>query len=898
MKDFFISYTKADQSWAEWIAWQLEHEGYTTVIQKWDFLAGSNFVSNMQKAVAETDCTIAVISQAFFASPYTEAEWTSAFANDPSGTKRKFIMVRVEDVELTGILKPRVYIDFVGLNANDASERLLKQIKNERTKPDKSPNFPGSDNNLRTPPPRFPGELPPIWNIPAHRNPNFTGRDEYLSKLANELKSGSHTALTQAIRGMGGIGKTQIALEYAYRYASNYQAIWWLRAEDQRTLAADYALFAASANLPEKDAPEEQVVINAVRSWLEHNQNWLFIFDNAVKPEDVIDFLPRGASGHALITSRHQAWEKLCRSFSIDIWPRKDSVEFLINRTKDKNKSSAHSVAEELGDLPLALEQAAAFINETGMGFSEYLELYQTRRNELWDEENPPIGYPDTVGTAWSLAIEKVQEEAPAGILVLKLCSYFAPDEIPRSLINDASEYLPEDSSAHIKDLLALNKGIKALNQYSLVNALPDSLSVHRLVQAVVRDRLKTEEQEKWSVAAVQTINANFPSEGYQEPQVWPRCAALLSHAQVVIEHANAIEVGLEPVAALLNSMASYLRGRALYPDAEPLYRRALVIQETQLGAEHPDVATSLNNLAELLRDQGKYTDADPLFRRSLEIRETQLGAEHPDVATSLGNLAALLHLQGKYTDAEPLFRRALEIREMQLGADHLDVANSLNGLAILLQDQGKYTDAEPLFRRSLVIREKQLGADHPFVAGSLNNIAGLLLDQGKYTDAEPLFRRALEIRETQLGTDHPDVANSLNNLAALLRDQGKYTDAEPLFRRSLEIVEMQLGADHPHVATSLGNLALLLKSQGKYTDAEPLYRRALEIRETQLGAEHPDVATSLGNLAALLHLQGKYTDAEPLYRRSLEIVETQLGADHPNTTTIRKNLEILLSDT
>ena len=271
MKDFFISYTKADQSWAEWIAWQLEDEKYETVIQTWDFLAGSNFVSNMQRAVVEAKCTIAVISKAFFASKYTEAEWTAAFTNDPTGSERRFIMVRIEDVQVTGLLKPRVYIDLVGLDANKARERLIKQIGGERAKPIQPPVFPES-NVLKRPSPRFPGELPPIWNIPLRRNPNFTGRDDYLLKLESELKSGSHAALTQAISGMGGIGKTQIAIEYAYRYSTNYQAIWWIRAEDERTLAADYAAFAIGADLPEKDIPEEQFVIDAVQNWLEHNQ--------------------------------------------------------------------------------------------------------------------------------------------------------------------------------------------------------------------------------------------------------------------------------------------------------------------------------------------------------------------------------------------------------------------------------------------------------------------------------------------------------------------------------------------------------------------------------------------------------------------------------------------------
>ena len=643
MKDFFISYTKTDQSWAEWIAWQLECEGYTTVIQAWDFLAGSNSVTNMQNAAVETDCTIAVISPAFFASPYTEAEWTSAFIKDPTGAKRKFIMVRVKEVEPAGLLKPRVYIDLVGLNEKDATERLLKQVEGERAKSDKSPGYPGLDDSLKTSVPRFPGELPPIWNIPLRRNPNFTGRDEYLSKLESELKSGSHAALTQAIRGMGGIGKTQIALEYAYRYSTNYQAVWWIRAEDERTLAADYAAFAIEANLPEKDVPDEQVVISAVKNWLEHNQNWLFIFDNAVGPEVVKHFLSKGANGHVLITSRYQAWEKLCRSLSIDLWPRQESVKFLVKRTKDKNESNAVNIAETLGDLPLALEQAAAFMNESGMGFDEYLKLYQTRRNELWDEENSPIDYPATVGTTWSLAIEKIKEEAPIGALILNLCSYFAPDEIPRLMIKEASNYLPEKSSILFNDSLALHKGIKILYQYSLVNAQPNSLSVHRLVQVVVRDRLETTEQDLWSKVALQVINKFFPSDGDSNPKSWPECSAFLSHGQIVIAHASKHGVALNIAAELLNNIANFMHGRGSYSDAEPLFRQALEIRETQLGANHPAVAKSLNNLALTLKYQGKYTDAEQLYRRALEILEKHLGVDHPVFAVSLNNVASLL---------------------------------------------------------------------------------------------------------------------------------------------------------------------------------------------------------------------------------------------------------------
>ena len=258
-------------------------------------------------------------------------------------------------------------------------------------------------------------------------------------------------------------------------------------------------------------------------------------------------------------------------------------------------------------------------------------------------------------GTTWSLSLEKVQTEAPAGILILNLCSYFAPDEIPRSVLIDASEYLPEVFSAQIKDELAFNKGIKVLNRYSLINARSDSLSIHSLVQAVVRDRLTIEEQKKWAARAVQTINENFPSGGYQEPQVWPRCAVLLSHAQSVFEHAVAFKVGLEPAADLLNSMASYLYGRASYSDAKQLLRLSLEINETQFEPGHPRIARSQSNLALVLQDLGDLEGARDLLEKALESDQKSFEAGHPRIAISQSNLALVLQDLGDLEGARSI---------------------------------------------------------------------------------------------------------------------------------------------------------------------------------------------------------------------------------------------------
>jgi len=788
MKDFFISYNSTDKTWAEWIAWQLEEAGYSLIIQAWDFRPGRNFVLEMQKAAAQCARTLAVLSPYYLDAEFTHPEWAAAFAQDPKGEKGKLLAVRVRDCELSGLLAPIIYIDLVGLVESAAKETLLEGVKQERAKPAAAPTFPAPataaatatataasslTKHLIAEPPRFPGALPPVWNIPHRRNPNFSGREDILAALKKALASGQPAALTQAITGLGGIGKTQVAIEYAYRHAGNYEAVWWLRCEEPETLAADYAGFARAQNLPEKDIPEQEQIIAAVRRWLEGHSGWLLIFDNATDPAEIRHYLPRAAAGHTLITSRHRDWDTLGGSVSLPTWPREEAVTFLLQRTGQAGQEAAAQLAEELGDLPLALEQAAAYIKAARISFAAYLNLFRSRRRELWQMEKAPADYHrDTVATTWSLAMQEVKQTAPAGAEILNFCAFLGAENIPRSLLQQAARFLPEQPRELLQYPLTLNRGIEALSHYSLIGAELETLSLHRLVQAVARDRLSDEEKRARAEAAIKTLAEVFPGEGYNTPRCWPQCAELFPHARAAVEYAEELQAAAEETATLLNSIASYLYGRAAYLEAEKLLRWALAIREGQLRPDHPDIATSLNNLALLLETQKKYEDAEPLHRRALAIREGLLGSDHPETAESLNNLAALLYAQGKHGEAEPLYRRALAIHIATFGKDHPRVATGLNNLALLLEKQGKYEEAEPLHRQALEIREAQLAKDHPDVAVSLNNLAGLLKTQGKVGEAEPLYRRALKICEKTLGKDHPNTQIARKNLERLLAEK------------------------------------------------------------------------------------------------------------------------------
>ena len=809
-KDFFISYTSADRQWAEWIAWHLEKAGYSTVIQAWDFHPSSNFVIEMQRALENTHRAIAVLSPRYLQSAYAQAEWAAAFAVDPTGEKGLLIPVRIGQCELRELHKAIVYIDLIQKDKDEARSFLLQQVEHvitkKRQKPESEPDFPGAAG--ATPftvsqPPRFPGALPVVWNVPFQRNPNFTGREEILTELREQFGA----SVKQIIHGMGGVGKSQIANEYCYRNAGDYDVVWWLRAENASSLATDYASLAGQKafNLPERGEQELEVIINAVRDELNHRNKWLLIFDNACDYESISNYLPQASSGHILITTQIPDWKRIGATHTIKTWPRPESITFLKHRTGQDHEKDAGALADALGGLPLALEQAGAYIENGGISIAKYLELYNFRRAALRKDESAPHDHPESVDVTFTLSIEKAREKEPLAVTVLNLCSVVAPDMIPKKLLAACGEHLSQEDGGGLQDELILNRAIAALKKYSLLSVEPEHVSIHRLVQPVAQERAGEEAISRYRTIMLKVLSEQFPY-GYNNPACWPECEQLLPHAEKIVEEREPSE----ETATLLNSMAFYCYGRALYAKATAFLQQALHIREKLLHSDHPDVAESLNNLAELLRAQGKNAEAEPLYRRSLKIWEEQLGGEHPNVASSLNNLAGLL------------------------------------------DDQGKYAEAEPLYRRSLKIREEQLGGDHPAVAESLNNLAELLRAQGKYAEAEPLYRRALKIDENALGTDHPGVATDLNNLAALLDDQGKYAEAEPLYRRSLKIWEEQLGGEHPNVASSLNNLALLLNTQGKYAEAEPLYRRAVQICENVLGGSHPNTITMKNNLAAL----------------------------------------------
>ncbi len=750
-----------------------------------------------------------------------------------------------------------------------------------------------------------PFSSPAIWNVPYRRNPFFTGRDNVLSHLYAVLQNSKTAALTQAqaISGLGGIGKTQIAIEYAYRYRDEYQAILWVTASSREAFTVDFVKLAALLDLPEQFEQDQEFVVRAVKRWLATHNQWLLILDNVDNLEVLTDFLPVHSSGDVLLTTRLQALGMLAQSIEVEKMGLDEGVIFLLRRTKllptgadldqsvKESQAQAVEIVTALDGLPLALDQAGAYIEETRCSLSHYLDLYGTSRKELLQRRGRfPVDHPDSVAITWSISFQKVEHENLVAADLLHLLAFLDPEAIPEAIIVKGAAELGTVLELVENDPLKVDTIIELLLRYSLIrrNALSRSLSIHRLVQAVLRDGMDKKTKRLWAERTIRAVNRIFPD---VELNTWRECQRCLPHVLICATYIVEYELAFPEAARLFNETATYLIIHAQYELAELLLHRALSIRQQVLDADHPDTARTLNDLGVLYLTQSKFQNAEPLLQQALAIRQTKLGIEHADTATSLHNRARLYYELGHYSSAEPMYREALEIRRRILASDHPDIAQSLNNLAELYTVLGKFSQAEILYEEALSSQKNSLGSEHPLVAQTLNNIALLYRSKGEYTQAEQYYLEALDIQEQILGYDHPDVAETLNNLARLYRAMGAYEKAEPLYQSAMHIRKTTFGTDHPQVAQSYYSIAKLYHSQGKYSDAEKLFEQALHIQEQRLGANHPTIASTLGMLAKINLEQNKLVRAKELIMRALQIREGTTGVDHQHVAILSSYL-------
>jgi TIR domain/Tetratricopeptide repeat len=636
--DYFVSHAGAERAWAEWVAWQLTDAGYIVELDVWDWPVGQNFMLAMSDALARCDRVLALFSAAYFErSRYTTEEWTAALLHGPDRDQGRLVPVRVENVpaeNMPGVLRPLIFCDLFGLDAPEARRVLLEAVKGS-ARPDGEPVFPGRGRpgglrHLGGAGPRLPGSVPRVWNLPA-RNPAFTGRDGLLVAVRERLLT-RDKAVVQAFQGMGGVGKTQLAIEYAYQFAGTYDVAWWVNSEQAGLIGDQFAALGMALGCVQPGAGAE-VVRAAVLGELRERGQWLLVFDNAENPADIAGWLPGG--GHVLITSRERTWAEIAAPVEVDVLARAESVTLLLARVPGLGASEADRLAAQLGDLPLAVAQAAGFMAETGTPAAVYLDLLRNRAGTVLDQAPLGSSYPRSLAAATRLAADRLDGDDPAAAQLASVCAFLAPEPIPSDLFTSVPSVLPGELAARAADSLGWRQTLGRLARQSLARIDQRGLVMHRLTQAILRDQL-TPEQAAVTRACTEAILAAANPGDADNPVTWPRWAQLMPHLLAV----NLAATDNRDLHGMACNACGYLLARG---DTRPAYDLAADLSQhwrDRLGDDDENTLRTALYLAWALRDMGRYAEARELDEDILARRRRVLGEDHPDTLGSANNLA------------------------------------------------------------------------------------------------------------------------------------------------------------------------------------------------------------------------------------------------------------------
>ena len=625
-----------------------------------------------------------------------------------------------------------------------------------------------------------PGVHPTLiaWNVPYARNPFFTGREEMLASLRTRLESSGRAGLTQALSGLGGVGKTHTAIEYAYRYRDEYRAILWVLADTEITTKKSFVEIGEILGLVDLEDTDHNRAIAAVKQWCDKNPRWLLIFDNADHPQRVKPFLPLAPQGHILLTSRAHVLDSVGIATPLDVieMPEDEAVDFLFVRTGRSTatageRDAASALAAVLGYLPLALEQAATFVIANDTSFRDYLTSFRNRRLELLNETSPVVGdYQASVETTWAMNFAQIDTESQAAAEALRVSAFLAPESIPVEIFIDGGSELGEFIAAFAADAaddpVVRDTLFEPLTRYSLIRRDATSLTytIHRLVQAVVRRSLDDDSRRQWALRATRALNKIFPSGSYP---TWHQCERLVAHGVAAAALTKEFGFGVADAGNLVNGVACYLRMRGDFRESERIHLQSVALRERDLGPDDPDLAICLNNLAFVYTDCFDFLRAEPLFRQSLEIMQRADACDDEDLSLALNNLGITYVRSGKFLEAQPLLERALAAEQRSSNRQDFFYATILTNMAELWLGLGNPDDAFRLCDEGLRLRE-EIG--NPEKLGrSYVTMAAVLARMGKNDQAGEFFAKALCNREEVFGAEHPELLLTLRRYSEWL---------------------------------------------------------------------------------------------------------------------------------
>jgi CO dehydrogenase nickel-insertion accessory protein CooC1 len=879
----YLSYAPEDRMWAEWVEAVLTRAGFRVTPRS--TLSRARAEVEADDVFAATSRVIAILSAAYMNSPEAKSLWRALSAADAAGIRRQIVPLRVTDVRASEPFSQHTMVDLARLDAVQATAKLLWAFDRPALLP--------VAGHLEGP--RFPGTVPRIWRAPA-RNADFTGRAATLETLRDKLAGSGAVVVAQTLYGLGGVGKTQLAQEYANRFMADYDLVWWVPSERAEEISQSLADLAHELGLRVGDN-----VAEAAKAALEELRrdtvpHWLLIFDNADNPKQLEPYLPMG-TGHIIITSRNQSWTNTADMLEVDVFSREESVAHLLRHVPNLDAGDATRVAEALGDLPLAIEQASAWLEQTGMPARAYVEELRTQATRILGL-NQPSDYPTPVVATWNMSFDRLRDRSPAAVRLLQILAFCSPGPISMNLLYSEEtilSLLPYDPG--LSERLMLGRIIRDISRFALVKVDQgsNSLQIHRLVQAVIRAQMSTEEQADARHELHKILIGARPRQGEtDDPANWSTYEIIWPHLGPSV----AEECDDPRTRQLLIDWVRYQWKIGEYEACLNLAHRLELTWTGALGADDQQTLHLRFHIANVLRSQGRYSEARDLDMEVLERQRAVLGSDHPHALMTAIGLAADHKALGNVREALTSDVRTYASFKDQFGEDYPRTLMAASNLAIAYRLVGDYPAARRLDQDTLDRRRVVLPPDHPYTLDTAASLAIDMRAEGAFRDSVELLRATLDRYRAVFDEDMIEPLRTATSLAVSLRKAGEQAEAIKLAQGTYQRYQRRHGLESPEARLCALNLACDYAASGDFSRAIDLATEVRNALDAGLGADHPNTLVAANNLACYLRSSGRFAEALRLAKDTAERLRLNLGGEHPMSLSCAINLANCLGDT
>ncbi|MGW1127763.1 FxSxx-COOH system tetratricopeptide repeat protein [Streptomyces sp. NPDC002526] len=876
-----ISFAGFNRAWAAWIADRLERRGVQVVQQRWDPPVSIPLEESLRDLTLARGRVLVILSDWYFQlGPRSHEEWNRALRSEVAPDPDRFAAVCVTTSALPGATSALGAADLTNVGAEEAERRLLVRL-----------GLPTDPLPEGTPAgPRFPSDIPQVWGGVPRRNIRFTGREQLLTDAYRALQESGPGAGVVTLHGMSGVGKTQLAAEYVYRFGSEYDVVWWVQADRRALYRQKLAELAPELGL--STGPEYGERLRAVRDSLrrgEPHSHWLLILDGADEPDQIWDLVPTGP-GHVLITSRNPEWsEHNSNLVEVPVYRRDESVAFIRRRAPRLTPAEADQLADALEDLPLLLDQTAGWLNDSDLSVEEYIELLEGGIDQ--DVVKVSADFPLAFQTAWSILLNKLRDTVPESVDLLRLCSFFAPGSIPVKLLKDMPPGdLPEQVSGLMNDPLLWNKAINQLRQYSVVRleshesgldaaSAGESIYMHRMVHQIVGHDMSEENRQEFIDVVRRALAAADPGRP-TDTRLWPAYAEITPH----LKWADVLKSTDPAVQTLVLNCLRYMYLSGEYRSGIKLGERALAAWRELFGEDHPRIWELSYHYANLLRSVGDYAATEVIERAAVEHLRVERSTGDLEYLRAATGLAADLRGLGRYDEALEISSSVLAGYQELLGDQDSRTLSAQNNLAATLRLLGRYSEALALNGRTLEARRQFLRQRHAWTLYSEINYATDLRLLGRYNEAFSLQNQSAQTHRRVLGPDNPQTLRAEHNLALCHYRNGERAKAADLFTRVLERGERALGDSDPLTMMFATSQSFFAREHGDIDQARAISEKVVQGYVDMLGEEHPYVAGTRANHSLILRSVGERQQAYHLMEEALVDMERAVGERHPWT--------------